>query len=275
MTKKPSLYVVERREVVILVILFVLVTVLAFTMGVKYGESVGEKTAEMAAAEKERLAANQGSAGGTLQEETQPPVASASPPAASAEASPAADSDHKGAHESAPPEQTATPQQTAAPQPQMLTAKNPPVESPPPGIENPDTDEFLLKALKDAGIEKTQGSDSEAKPESAAVKESALPATVKPAAADKPTVASKAAHEQSGYTIQVASYQSESDARRYAERLKTKRLTAEVSPVVDSGAGRRYTVTLGRYNDLERANDTARNYKARGLIESYFVRKVR
>jgi len=43
MSDKPSLYVVEKKEVVVLVVLFVLVTVLAFTMGVKYGESLGQQ----------------------------------------------------------------------------------------------------------------------------------------------------------------------------------------------------------------------------------------
>jgi hypothetical protein len=56
MTEKPSLYVVEKKEVIILVVLFVLVTVLSFTLGVRYGESVGKKIAH----EQEQAAREQG-----------------------------------------------------------------------------------------------------------------------------------------------------------------------------------------------------------------------
>jgi hypothetical protein len=68
MSDKPSLYVVEKKEVVILVILFVLVTVLAFTMGVRYGESVGKKAAkEQAAAEVKTGLAGAEMIGGKLE----------------------------------------------------------------------------------------------------------------------------------------------------------------------------------------------------------------
>ncbi|MGZ3696063.1 MAG: hypothetical protein ACXWQO_18575, partial [Bdellovibrionota bacterium] len=67
MSDKPSLYVVEKREVVILVVLFVLVTVLAFTMGVRYGESVGKKAAqEQVAAESSHVGSESEATGGTL-----------------------------------------------------------------------------------------------------------------------------------------------------------------------------------------------------------------
>ena len=67
MSDKPSLYVVEKKEVVVLVVLFVLVTVLSFTLGVRYGESVGRKMAhEQELASKEVGGENVQGGAGTL-----------------------------------------------------------------------------------------------------------------------------------------------------------------------------------------------------------------
>ena len=45
MNQKPSLFVIEKRELFVLVILFIVITVLAFTFGVRYGKTVGKKEA--------------------------------------------------------------------------------------------------------------------------------------------------------------------------------------------------------------------------------------
>lgn len=132
MSDKPSLYVVEKKEVVVLVVLFVLVTVLAFTMGVKYGESLGQQGKAI----KEEYASEIGAqtpSGGKLGE---------------GEAAPAhADHGEKTAEESehSKPEgekaASMTPDETGVAQ--VTVEKN--------------SDEALLEALKSEGVEPPGG----------------------------------------------------------------------------------------------------------------------
>jgi cell division protein FtsN len=124
MSEKPSLYVVEKKEVIILVVLFVLVTVLSFTMGVRYGESVGKKSArEQSEAEQAAGTGESELIGGKLSEpETSKPEV---------------------AGHGANPEEAAAPKKNAAPPAKESVDKN--------------SDEFLLNALKDTAVEPPGG----------------------------------------------------------------------------------------------------------------------
>ena len=134
MSDKPSLYVVEKKEVVVLVVLFVLVTVLAFTMGVKYGESLGQQEKAV----KEEYAAEIGAetpAGGKLGAAEE--KAHDTHKEASAEAP-------KGGEHSKPAEEKPAPMtEGEVASAQVAAEKN--------------SDEALLDALKSEGVEPPGG----------------------------------------------------------------------------------------------------------------------
>ena len=304
MTKKPSLYVVERKEVVILVVLFVLITVLAFTMGVKYGENVGRKHAQDKQSAEAGLTESPSSAGGHLGAGDAPadPHASAAKPATSPETSGKTDprarpaDPHAGATGAATPDPHAesghgTPADAAAP---ALATPSPAPKAPadaPAKTEKgdlADTDEYLLNALREAGIEKSQANAkagapvrrSDGEDDENIDEESARPSGDE-GEADAPlpekVKGGKSAHAPTGdyWVIQVASYPSEQEARRHAEKLRTQSLEPLVFSGMDSKNGKWYRVALGKYADKERAGEVARTYKTKGWIGSgSFVRKA-
>lgn len=295
MTKKPSLYVVERRELVILVILFVLVTILAFTMGVKYGQNLGRKESQDAQHQAAQALDASSAAGGKLGEAG----SSASEHTAKADEhgeAPKTDAEHgvaaghdakpaeKGEHgkvaeksekkdehaakADAEEEHGAAPATTAVATPArtVVVDKN----------TSKETDEYLLNALKEAGIERrrpeagTAGKTESAEKKGAAEEdeEAGLPENVK--AAPKGAVVSS-----SYFTIQVGSHVTEAEAKRHVKELQSEHLSPVILPNVDSDGAKRYRVALGKYPDKNRAESAAKGFKAKGQIDSYFVRKVR
>lgn len=223
MSDKPSLYVVEKKEVVILVILFVLVTVLSFTMGVRYGESVGKKAAhEQVVAQQETGTAGAEQIGGKLGE--QKAVGAEAPLSEDLPSAPASDS-------------------RAAPKP----AERPQ----PPAKESVDksSDEFLLDALKESGIEPPGGK---------APNESKLPDEVK--------------RVRSGYyVIQVGSHLTKSEAESQARQLRAKSVSPEILPPFKDRQGEWHRVVVGSYKTKREAEKEAQRLKGRRVILSFFV----
>jgi cell division protein FtsN len=213
MSDKPSLYVVEKKEVVILVILFVLVTVLAFTMGVRYGESVGKKAAkEQAAAEVKTGLAGAEMIGGKLE-----------------------------AAEVAPAEGKAETSGAATQKPETSVPAKESVDK--------NTDEFLLNALKETGLEPPGG---------AAPEEAKLPQEVKKA--------------KSGYfVIQVGSHPTRSEAESQARQLRGKQVNAEILPPFKDRQGEWHRLVIGSYKTKREAEKDAASLKAKGAVISYFV----
>ncbi len=260
MSDKPSLYVVEKKEVVILVILFVLVTVLAFTMGVRYGESVGKKAArEQTAVEEEMGASETDKIGGKLGDPSHDSETKAGDKHAS-------DGGAKDSHDS-PGEkpaaaaghgETTKPEAAAAhdshgvkPEVAAKASSKEPEKSASPAKESveKDSDEFLLNALKDSGVEppggKTPGNQH-------------LPQNVKKA--------------QSGsYVIQVGSHPTRNEAESQLRALKAKKVDAEILPPFKDKQGEWHRVVISGYKTKREAEKEATNLKGRRVIVSFFV----
>lgn len=234
MSDKPSLYVVEKKEVIILVILFVLVTVLSFTVGVRYGESVGKKAAE----ERNEAVAETGSAdadkvGGKL--------GAAAAPGAHGEA--AANGHEAHAEHGAEPEKKAEPAhgEAAAPTPAENKAVVKETEK--------NSDEFLLNALKDSGIESPGGK---------APGNAKLPQETKSV--------------RSGtYVIQVGSHPTRSEAESQIRQLRAKKVEASVLAPFKDRQGEWHRVVVGSYKTKRDAEREAAQLKGRGAILSFFV----
>lgn len=307
MTKKPSLYVVERKEVVILVVLFVLVTVLAFTMGVKYGENLGQKQAREKQAAETAFADTPGTAGGHLGSD-----ASTAKPAAHGSVPETASGGHGEAghgddgHGAKPADQDTGDKTHAeaghgaghgdthdAHVPPAATPSAPLAGAAPktPGAKSADlqdTDEYLLNALKEAGIEKSQANAQAGAPVRKQEAENLDEESARPHAggdAGEEDEAAKLPTQVKGkagkppvddyWVIQVASYPTEQEAKRHAERLRAQSLEPIVFSGMDSKSGKWYRVALGKYADKERAGEVARTYKQKGWIgSSSFVRKA-
>ncbi len=268
---KPSLYVVEKKEVIILVVLFVLVTVLSFTLGVRYGESVGKK----AAIEQELAARDHGDhgteGGGTLgaPAETTKPAEhgahgeSAAPagehgekaagghePAKSEHGAPAEHGEHaapaKDEHGSHAPEAAAK----ASVATSAGTASHEAVDK--------NSDEYLLNALKEAGVEAPGGK---------APHDAKLPDEVKTTKTAKPS-----ARALSGsYVIQVGSHPTRNEAEIQVRQLKAKKIDAEILPPFKDRQGEWHRVVLGSYRSKRDAEKEAGSLKGKGAILSYFV----
>lgn len=249
MADKPSLYVVERKEVIILVVLFVLVTVLSFTMGVRYGESVGKKSAkQMAAAEREQAHSEEAPIGGTLGEaEKSAPV---TPHGAEA---PKAEAVHEP-HEAKPTEAAPAPPAHNAhsvPETPAATKEAAPAKLSPQVKEAVDknSDEFLLNALKESGVEPPGGKA--------------------PHAAKLPEKPKKA---KSGvYVIQVGSHPTRVEAESQVRGLKAKKLEAEILTPFEDRQGEWHRVVIGAYKTKRDAEKDAKTYKSKGAIVSFFV----
>jgi cell division protein FtsN len=244
MSDKPSLYVVERKEVIILVILFVLVTVLSFTMGVRYGESVGKKAAkQLVVAEREQNHDETNPVGGSLADKAEEPAALV--PAKEAEnkaehANAAASGSHSPSHaakESTSPEAAAKEEipEKLSPQVKEAVDKN--------------SDEFLLKALKEEGVEPPGGkSPGDAK----------LPQEQKKLRAGT-------------YVIQVGSHQTRGEAESQVRQLKGRQVDADILPPFKDRQGEWHRVVLGNYKVKREAEKIANGLKSKGVIVSFFV----
>lgn len=225
MSEKPSLYVVEKKEVIILVILFVLVTVLSFTMGVKYGESVGKKAAkEQAVAEEEAGGHGAEAIGGKLGEHSAPAATGA----------PAHGSPETAAHD-----------EHGAPAPAAGEKEKPASRD---AVEK-NSDEYLLNALKESGIEPPGGkTPGDAK----------LPADVKRA-------------KSGTYVIQVGSHPTRSEAEAQVRQLSAKKVSAEILAPFKDRQGEWHRVVVGSFKTKRDAEREAAQLKNRRAILSFFV----
>lgn len=266
MSDKPSLYVVEKKEVVILVVLFVLVTVLSFTLGVRYGESVGKKTAhEQELAAKEHGEAMTDAGGGTL--------GKAVPPEAHAEHGEAKPDEHgeakapathgsepagHDAHKETKPEEHG---EAKAPDPHSpegaakSTSRD--SEGAPREAVDKNSDEYLLNALKEAGVEPPGGKSPKSTKLPDDVKEHAAPA--------RPKVVSGT------YVIQVGSHPTRAEAESQVRQLKARRISAEILPPFKDRQGEWHRVVIGSYKNKREADKEASGLKGKGSIVSFFV----
>ena|SRR3989344_8781165 len=241
MSNKPSLYVVERKEVVLLVILFVLVTVFAFTIGVKYGESMGKQVAVKTEEVEKELDKGLGHAGGHLGAEATPSPAKEETHAAD----PHASDTHTAESHAAPPSHS----------PEDAARKTDEVASKHENNEDKSSDDAeLLEALKKAGIE------------SPGEKKNTLPTEVK--------YSERSGRLGTHFSIQVGSYPTTQDAERQAKELRAKRLEAEVLPPIADKNGQWFRVTIGKYSTSQAAKQAADRLQAEGKINNFFVRKI-
>ncbi len=242
MSDKPSLYVVEKKEVVILVVLFVLVTVLSFTMGVRYGESVGKKAAQdFTAAEREHGDAEEKAVGGTL---GQAPAGHSSEPAGHAaehkeHAAPAAHGEPVKHEE--PTKSTSSPEVAAAPGAASNARANDSADK--------NADEFLLNALKEVGVEPPGGKTRD---------NAKLPSEPKKATSGS-------------YVIQVGSHPTRAEAESQVRQLKNKNIQAEILTPFKDRQGEWHRVVLGSYKTKRDAEKEASALKGKGMILSFFV----
>lgn len=244
MSEKPALYVVEKKEVVILVVLFVLVTVLAFTMGVRYGESVGKKAAlsqaqaegEIGADHAEHTGGTLGATGGGAEHDEEDSHGAA---AGHGKEAPAA---HGKEAASGHGEKTEAPKAVAKSAPE-------PSEAPGRDAADKNSDEYLLNALKDSGVEPPGGK---------APNDAKLPSDVKRA-------------KSGAYVIQVGSHPTKGEAESQVRMLSSKKIDAEILAPFKDRQGEWHRVVIGSYKTKREAEKEAGQLKAKGAILSYFV----
>jgi cell division protein FtsN len=261
MTDKPSLYVVEKKEVIVLVVLFVLVTVLSFTLGVRYGESVGKKLAaeqEIAVKEQggETSEAGSGTLGknaaavhndeaGSLDKQTEGNKAAEKPETQK----PSGEALSSGAKKNGEAV-THSPEDAAK---HSLTT-----EGTHEAVDK-SSDEYLLNALKDAGVEPPGGK---------APQDAKLPENMKPVQA----AAKSAVKAKSGsYVIQVGSHPTISEAEGQLHTLESRSVKAEILPPFKDKQGEWHRVVIGGFKTKREAEKEASGLKNQGSIASYFV----
>lgn len=268
MSDKPSLYVVEKKEVVILVVLFVIVTVLSFTMGVRYGESVGKKAAkEISAAESEHSEEQHEKVGGTLgetksesaKEEAHGKEADKEEhghAAAEEKKSEHGDSEKATEHGEAKHEEDshATHDSHKDSSPEVaakIENKEDATDTNEATKEAVDknSDEYLLNALKESGVEPPRG---------ASPKNTKLPEEVKKVASGS-------------FVIQVGSHPTRSEAEGQVRQLKAKKVHAQILAPFKDRQGEWHRVVVGSYKNKREAEKEAKAMKARGVVISYFV----
>jgi cell division protein FtsN len=231
MSEKPSLYVVEKKEVVILVVLFVLVTVLSFTIGVRYGESVGKKAAvEKKEAEEEVGGHEAESIGGKLG-------------ATEGKSESHSQAEHSGEHsDHSTIEEKATPKsESSEMKPEVAAGKD---------SADKDSDEYLLNALKDSGVEPPGGK---------APDNSSLPQEV------------KKAPKSGSYVIQVGSHPTRAEAEIQIRKLQAKNVKADVLPPFKDRQGEWHRVVISGFKTKRDAEREASQLKGKGAFSSFFV----
>lgn len=236
MAEKPSLYVVERKEVVILVVLFILVTVLSFTVGVRYGEKMGrqlnhEEASAQSQVEDESV---DKTGGGTLTPGK--PGALAKLEKSIAEG---------GKLDENSPEKLAKASEAAGKKEGggKLELKN--------SVDST-SDAALLLALKDAGVEPPSGKSPSGLN---------LPDEIK-----SPTPGS--------FVIQVGSHPTKREAEEQVRSLKGGSIDAQILPAFKDKQGEWFRVVISGYKNKNEAEKDGKQLKNKGLIRSYFVRKM-
>ena len=238
MADKPSLYVVERKEVVILVVLFILVTVLSFTLGVKYGETVGRKMGKEAAlAVKEQGGIAQDVVGGTLAKEVEKTevVETTNPhgePAAPGGSLASSETKTEAVKTEVKKEDASEAKAVVSNSTLAAVDKN--------------SDEHLLNALKAEQIEAPKA------------KNQALPEAVKRI-------------PSGNYVIQVGSHPSRSEAESQLAELKAKKVSAQILDPFKDKQGSWHRVVLASYKSKAEAEKEAKNLRAKKMISNYFV----
>jgi len=260
MADKPSLYVVEKKEVIILVVLFVLVTVLSFTLGVRYGESVGKKLAreqeqaarEIGGSEAEPGSGTLGKAGEHKDEagSLEKPEAEKGKKEESGEKADRSEKpDSKSEEKSEPPKN----RESHSPEEAAKGSHAAPAR----GNVDKNSDEYLLNALKDAGVEAPGGK---------APKGAELPNEVKEAPAKAPSKA-----RSGSYVIQVGSHPTDNEANAQVRSLKARQVTAEILLPFKDKQGEWHRVVISGFKSKKEAEKEATALKARGAIASYFI----
>jgi cell division protein FtsN len=255
MADKPSLYVVEKKEVIILVVLFVLVTVLSFTLGVRYGESVGKKLAAEASKAEREIGGNEAEVGGgtlgkTGEHKDEAGSLEKSEKGEKQEAKPEGKKEEKPEGKEEKPE--GKPKDSHSPEEAAKHAA--PVSH---GNVDKNSDEYLLNALKDAGVEAPGGK---------APKDAELPNEVK----DAPMKAASKARSGS-YVIQVGSHPTDNEAASQVRSLKGRHVQAEILPAFKDKQGEWHRVVLGGFKTKKDAEKEANALKSKGSISSYFI----
>ncbi len=254
MSDKPSLYVVEKKEVVILVVLFVLVTVLSFTLGVRYGEAVGKKTA------KEELHAEQelgeaGATGGTgTLGKAEEQGKSAAAGHGEAESHGEADGHGKAAEGKGEHGSGEKMESHGATSPEGAAHSSGEGSQDHAAIDK-NSDEYLLNALKEAGVESPGGK---------APKGAKLPEDVKSSSARIKSLSGT-------YVIQVGSHPTRAEAEAQVRQLKAKKVNAEILAPFKDKQGEWHRVVVGSYRNKRDADREANSLKGRGSIVSFFV----
>ncbi|HEY8280051.1 MAG TPA: SPOR domain-containing protein [Bdellovibrionota bacterium] len=284
MADKPSLYVVEKKEVIILVVLFVLVTVLSFTLGVRYGESVGRKNAqEQQLASEEHGEQNHESGTGTLGKAEEP---KAEAPAHGEAKDAGAKDAHADTHESPKDahgeakepakEAKSSPSEEAH---ESHGSAEKPADSHSPEVAakssshagsgadhdtlDKNSDEYLLNALKEAGVEPPGGK---------APQDAKLPDSVKETKAAPPSSKPLPSRIRGGsYVIQVGSHPTRSEAESQVRQLKARKVQAEILSPYRDGHGEWHRVVIGSFKNKREAEREAGALKSRGSVISFFV----
>jgi cell division septation protein DedD len=258
MADKPSLYVVEKKEVVILIILFVLITVLAFTMGVKYGEKVGHKAAVVEdEAAQELRAENKEAAGGTLGgasaskdgEEAHGQKGSgaidqhgAKEPGSKAHGAAGHSSAEKGKSGS----DDSNPEAAARALP---ASENEGLDSGSKVAVDRNSDQYLLSALKQEGIEPPGGSSPKAE---------TLPQDVKRV-------------RPGTFVIQVGSHPTRAEAETQLRALKARKVAAEILTPFKDRQGEWHRVVIPGFKAKKEAEKEATALRSSGAVSSFFV----
>lgn len=244
MSEKPSLYVVEKKEVVILVVLFVLVTVLSFTIGVRYGESVGKKVASEKLEAKEEVSSESAdSIGGKLGATEEEGASSGSGSSSGHSGSHAEGHDEGKVHAGSAGEEKAV--TASVPAKEVRSEKAVTKDS-----LDKDSDEYLLNALKETGVEPPGGKA----PENAS-----LPQEVKKA-------------PRSGtYVIQVGSHPTRQEAESQIRKLQSKNVRADILPPFKDRQGEWHRVVISGFKTKREADREASQLKGKGAFSSFFV----
>ncbi len=249
MAKKPSLYIVERKEVILLIILFILVTVLSFTVGVKYGESFAGKGALEKANFKKKLLGATGS-GGHLGEV----VSTVKSLMGNDDAQNLAGENKTGSVGQARKNETkkTANKKTNESAKTLFASGLKKGRKQPKATLTSTSDEYLLEALKKAGMESTS------------TKRKKLPLKIKGRSGVR-------------YVIQVGSFPSEKDATRYIRQLRTKSKKLDFFILDPTGSSKDqpwFRVATGKFSRYKLAEKRGKEYKKKGFIKNYFVRKI-
>jgi len=206
MSEKPSLYVVEKKEVIILVVLFVLVTVLSFTLGVRYGESVGRKMShEQETANREQGGEGADAGGGTLGKAEAPHKDEAGSLEKGDEKKETKAEEHKAEGKAEEHKEAKAEEKKEGGTPEAA-AKSAAASGANHEAVDKSSDEYLLNALKESGVEPPGGK---------APQNAKLPESMKETAA--PKAASKA--KSGTFVIQVGSHPTVSEAESQLHAL--------------------------------------------------------